>query len=83
MSKEQFEEAAQKIKTLEETPDDQSLLFLYAHYKQATEGDNKRAQPWAIQLKERAKWDAWNDLQGLSTEEAMKLYIDKVNSFFK
>ena len=36
------------------------------------------AQPWAVQLKERAKWDAWNKLKGTSTDAAMQKYIDVV-----
>jgi acyl-CoA-binding protein len=37
---------------------EQKLNF-YAYFKQATEGDVKGTQPWAVQLEARAKWDAW------------------------
>ena len=40
-------------------------LKAYALYKQATEGDVKGSQPWAIQLEKRAKWDAWNAVKGM------------------
>ena len=43
---------------------------------QATEGDVKGAQPWAVQLEARAKWEAWAKLKGMSTQEAMQRYID-------
>jgi len=55
-----------------------SKLAFYALYKQATEGDVKGAQPWAVQLEARAKWDAWAGKKGMSREEAMKAYIDLV-----
>jgi len=53
-------------------------LKFYSLYKQATEGDCNIAQPWAVQLEARAKWDAWNELKGMSKEEAMQKYIDLV-----
>jgi acyl-CoA-binding protein len=31
-------------------------------------------------MKDRAKWDAWNSRSGLSKEDAMKAYIEKVDS---
>jgi diazepam-binding inhibitor (GABA receptor modulating acyl-CoA-binding protein) len=34
------------------------------------------AQPWAVQIEARAKWDAWNALKGMSKEKAMQEYID-------
>ena len=43
---------------------------------QATEGDVKGSQPWAVNLEARAKWDAWNSIKGMSKEEAMQLYIE-------
>ena len=42
----------------------EELVELYGLYKQATVGDINIAQPWAVQVKERAKWDAWNKNKG-------------------
>jgi acyl-CoA-binding protein len=28
----------------------------------------------------RAKWDAWNEIKGLSADDAMQQYIDRVDS---
>jgi diazepam-binding inhibitor (GABA receptor modulator, acyl-CoA-binding protein) len=53
-------------------------LKFYALYKQATEGDVKGSQPWAVQFEARAKWDAWNDVKGISKEKAMQDYIGAV-----
>lgn len=57
-------------------------LKFYSLYKQATEGDlpDSVAQPWAVQLEARAKWDAWNGLKGVSKEEAMKRYVALVEA---
>eukprot|EP00053_Salpingoeca_punica_P003473 m.43365 g.43365 ORF g.43365 m.43365 type:complete len:101 (+) comp12209_c0_seq2:92-394(+) len=49
-------------------------LEFYKYFKQATEGDVKGSQPWAVQLEARAKWDAWNSVKGMAAEEAMRLY---------
>ena len=54
-------------------------LKVYALYKQATEGDVKGSQPWAIQLEARAKWDAWNSVKGMSADDAKKAYAVAIN----
>ncbi len=56
------------------TTNDLKLKF-YSYFKQATEGDVKGSQPWAVQIEARAKWNAWNKLKGTSKEEAMRGYI--------
>ena len=53
-------------------------LALYAYYKQATVGDNTTPAPGMFDLTGKAKWNAWNDKKGLSTEDAMNAYIDEV-----
>lgn len=59
------------------TSNDQKLKY-YGLYKQATEGDVKGDQPWAVQFEARAKWDAWAALKGMSKEEAMEKYIQLI-----
>lgn len=54
------------------------LLTFYGLYKQATEGDVRGPQPWATNLKARAKYDSWASRRGLSREEAMEQYIREV-----
>lgn len=58
-----FEEAAEKVKQLKQRPTDEEMLELYGLYKQATMGDNTASKPW-IDLKGRAKWDAWEKRKG-------------------
>jgi len=56
-------------------PGNDKLLELYGLYKQATVGDVNIAQPWAVQMEARAKWDAWNARKGLSQETARAEYV--------
>ena len=53
-------------------------LSFYANFKQATVGTCKQhggAQPWAIQLEARAKWDAWNALGEKTSDSAKSDYV--------
>lgn len=78
--KAQFEKAVAASKTLSERPDNNTLLQLYALYKQGTDGDVDGKRPGFTDLVGRAKWDAWNALKGTAKEQAMQDYIDLVNS---
>ncbi|HPK31402.1 MAG: acyl-CoA-binding protein [Ottowia sp.] len=78
--KSRFEEAVANSKTLSERPDNPTLLKIYALYKQATEGDNEGDKPGFTDIVARAKWDAWNKLEGSSADEAMQQYIDLIES---
>jgi acyl-CoA-binding protein len=77
--KAQFEKAAADIKTLSERPDNDTMLRLYALYKQGSEGDGKGAKPGFMDFVGSAKYEAWEKLQGTSSEQAMKKYVDLVN----
>lgn len=73
-----FDAAVAATKTLEERPDNQTLLNLYALFKQATEGDVSGKRPGFTDLVGRAKYDAWASRHGTSTDAAMQAYIDLV-----
>ena len=78
--KQQFEEAAAASKTLPQKPDNETLLKLYSLYKQATEGDNTADPPSnPFDFVAKAKYEAWNSIQGKSRDEAMQEYIALVN----
>lgn len=74
----QFEAAAQDVQNLAKKPDDQSLLKLYALYKQATVGDVQGGRPGFSDFAGRFKYDAWAKLKGTSKDDAMQKYIDLV-----
>ena len=73
-----FEAAVARSKELAERPDNATLLKIYALYKQATQGDNAEKKPSFTDVVGRAKWDAWNKLQGTSAEAAQQQYIDLI-----
>ncbi|XP_010255747.1 PREDICTED: acyl-CoA-binding protein [Nelumbo nucifera] len=76
--KEEFEEYAEKAKTLPETTTNENKLILYGLYKQATVGPVNTSRPGLFNMRDRAKWDAWKAVEGKSQEEAMSDYITKV-----
>lgn len=71
----EFDQAAEDVKGLAKRPDNDTLLKLYALYKQGTEGDLKRTQPGFFDFVGTAKHEAWAQLNGVSSEEAMRRYI--------
>ncbi len=76
--KTQFETASQDIKNLSKRPDNDTLLKLYAFYKQGSEGDVTGKRPGMTNFKGRAKFDAWAKLKGTAGESAMRSYVDLV-----
>jgi diazepam-binding inhibitor (GABA receptor modulating acyl-CoA-binding protein) len=74
----QFESAAQTVQNLARRPDDQSLLKVYALYKQATAGDVQGNRPGFMDMAGRFKYDAWAKLKGTGQEAAMQQYVDFV-----
>jgi len=78
--KARFEQAVTESKQLPEKPDNMTLLKIYALYKQATAGDVDGKRPGFTDMVGRAKWDAWNELKGKGSEEAMQEYIDLIES---
>jgi len=75
---EQFEQASKDSKTLKEKPSNDDLLFLYSHFKQGSTGDCNTKRPGFTDIIGRAKYDAWKKIEGLSKEDAMQKYINKV-----
>ncbi|KAJ0970897.1 hypothetical protein J5N97_018856 [Dioscorea zingiberensis] len=88
--KEEFEEYAEKAKTLPENTTNENKLILYGLFKQATVGPVNTSmfnislvvwnlgRPGMFNPRDRAKWDAWKAVEGKSQEEAMSDYITKV-----
>ena len=75
-----FEAAVADSKKLPEKPDNATLLQLYALYKQATEGDVEGKRPGFTDMVGRAKYDAWAEQKGKSTDDARREYIELVES---
>ncbi len=73
-----FEQAAAAVKTLEERPDNDTLLRLYALYKQGSEGDVSGERPGFFDFVGAAKYEAWERLKGTDSDDAKRQYIELV-----
>lgn len=78
-----FNEAAERIKMLTKRPSDQELLRMYAFFKQSTFGDNNTSKPGMLDLKGKAKWNAWNEIKGMSQDESKENYIAYVDQLME
>lgn len=78
-SQEEFEKAVGESKNLTQRPTNQELLNLYALYKQATEGDVSGERPGGFDFKAIAKYDAWAEIKGTSSDDARDRYVSLVN----
>ncbi len=73
-----FETAADDIKKLSERPDNDTLLKLYALYKQGADGDVSGPKPGFFDFVGTAKYEAWAKLKGTDQDDAKQKYIDLV-----
>ena len=78
-----FQQAAEDSKKLPKRPDNNTLLKLYALYKQATVGDVSGSRPGGFDMEGKLKYDAWARQKGKAKEAAMQEYIDLVESLRK
>jgi acyl-CoA-binding protein len=73
-----FTTAQARVLELARPPSTDEMLELYALYKQATVGDANAKRPGMLDFKARAKYDAWAERKGMSSEVAMQTYVDLV-----
>ena len=78
--KKQFDAAVAASKALKERPDNNTMLQLYALYKQATAGDVQGKRPGFTNPVGRAKHDAWAKVRGTSPDDARDQYVALVRS---
>lgn len=74
-TKESFDDAVARVQKLSKRPSDSELLELYGLFKQATVGDVEGKRPGMLNVKGRAKWDAWKSREGMSAEDARSAYV--------
>ncbi len=74
-----FERAARDVRELAERPGNDTLLRLYALYKQGSEGDVSGPKPGFFDFVGTAKHEAWAKLAGTGKDEAMQQYVDLVS----
>jgi diazepam-binding inhibitor (GABA receptor modulating acyl-CoA-binding protein) len=75
-----FEQASIAAKSLPERPDNDTLLQLYALYKQGSAGDVSGSKPGFFDFIATAKYEAWENIKGLIQEDAKNQYIDLVQN---
>ena len=73
-----FKQAAKDVHALAERPDNDTLLRLYALYKQGAEGDVSGPKPGFFDFVGTAKYEAWAKLAGTAQDEAKRKYVDLV-----
>lgn len=77
-----FADAQAKIKPVTGLGND-VMLDLYALYKQASTGDATGSRPGMLDIKGRAKFDAWAKHKGMTKDAAMESYIALVGKHAK
>lgn len=81
----QFEAAVATVRSAPEDgplkPSNEDKLSMYALFRQANDGDCAGKRPGMLDPIGRFKYDAWAKIKGMSKDEAMQKYIDKVASF--
>lgn len=78
-----FRSAQERVKTLTTRPSNDDLLALYSLFKQATAGDVSGKRPGMLDLKGRAKFDAWAGRKGLGADAAKTSYVALVDRLLK
>lgn len=71
----QFDEAVAASKQLSKKPDNDTLLKIYSLYKQATVGDVSGKKPGRFAMVDRAKYEAWEGVKGVSADDAKQQYV--------
>ncbi|MFB1484208.1 acyl-CoA-binding protein [Corallococcus sp. RDP092CA] len=78
-----FSAAQSRVKTLPQAPSNDTLLELYSLYKQGTEGDVQGKRPGMLDIKGRAKYDAWAGRKGLAKDAAKQQYVALVERLLR
>jgi diazepam-binding inhibitor (GABA receptor modulator, acyl-CoA-binding protein) len=78
-----FNDAKARVEKLSNRPSNDQLLDLYSLFKQVTEGDVSGSRPGMLDLKGRAKYDAWTKRKGVTKDDAMKKYVALVEKLEK
>jgi len=74
-----FESATKYVRGMAGSANQEDLLFFYGRYKQATVGPCDAPKPSFYQMKEKSKWNAWNELGNKSRVDAQLEYIQRLS----
>lgn len=78
--KQTFEDSVNYVQNAEGNfkPSNELKLEMYGLFKQASAGDVSGKKPGRMDFVNRAKYTAWEEVKGLSSDEAMQRYIDSI-----
>ncbi len=76
---EKFDDAQRRVKTMPRAPANDLLLELYGLYKQGSQGDAAGKRPGMLDIRGRAKFDAWDARKGMSRDAAKEAYVALVD----
>jgi diazepam-binding inhibitor (GABA receptor modulating acyl-CoA-binding protein) len=78
--KQKFDDIIELVKTSDAdfNPSNDLKLEMYALFKQATGGDVQGKKPGMMDIVGKAKYSAWGKIKGMSADDAMQAYIDRV-----
>lgn len=76
----QFDAAVAASTSLPAQPDQDTMLRIYALFKQAKEGDVTGKRPGFTNPVGRAKYDARTKLKGVSQDDAKQQYVALIDS---
>ena len=79
----EFISAAENIKNSGKNLDNDTLLKLYGYYKQGTIGDCNTECPSFWNVKDKSKWEAWEQHKGMKKTHSMKKYIKIVSKLLE
>jgi acyl-CoA-binding protein len=74
-----FQAAIKRVNALPQSPGTDVQLQLYGLYKQATTGDASGKRPGMMDVRGRAKFDAWAKNKGMSKDDAMTAYMKRAD----
>ena len=81
--KAKFEDTVSRSGNLQQKPENDELLKLYALYKQSINGDVSGERPGGFDFKGAAKFDAWSKLKGNDPQSSMQEYVELVGSLIE
>jgi len=76
---EEFEEACNAVKKLVSKLGEADLLYLYARYKQTTDGKCNIPKPAFYNFEAKRKWSAWQELGDMTSSTARLEYVMKLD----
>ena len=75
----EFVNATNVVKNLNQKPTNEEMSLLYGWYKQATVGNINIEKPGFLDFKGQAKYDSWNKCKGIDKYNSEVNYIKTVN----